>query len=1845
MRIWWKRVGYYLLAVLWLGTGPLQAVEFAGGTGEPNDPYQIATAEQLISLGEDPNLYDKHFALVANIDLDPNLPGRRVFDGAVIASDLVDGVCRGPNYRGIPFTGSFDGRGHLIKNLVIKSRCGNYIGLFGVVNSGAHIINLGIENGFIQGAENIGLVAGCCGANTRIVSCYGNGCVVGARRAGGLVGSLRNEGEISCCYSEGYVTARDFLAGGLVGDNGGFIITSYAVCEVSGKERIGGLVGDAWWHGSCFLAYWVNEFDNPDLVGSSHQRSEPEMKTKASFRGWGHLEAWTLDEGNDFPRLVWQNQPGGLIQDPPRSYGGGTGTPDDPYQIWTPGHLSQIGWSLDNLDKCFIVMKDIDLSTVSPNDFNPIGALGLPYTGVFDGGHHAIENFHFISEHDNNVGLFGSVGSINSDPNLMGGKVLNVCLTNVKIAGHYSVGALVAVNGGTIEQCRVSGSTTGWQSVGGVVGRNREGGAVRSCRSDVKGTGTNSVGGVTGYNTGRITLCQSTASITGEKRIGGLVGYNYGKITDCFATGNVLGGDEIGGLVGANGSTVMSCYATGRAIGDEAVGGLVGSSYGTIVCSYSTTTVQGDSEVGGLVGRSRSSVHLSYWDIQTSGMTASAGGKGRTTECLMNLGTYRGWGGHLAWTIDIGRDYPRLAWEDMPGHFIVDPPRLYGGGTGTADDPYQIRTAQQFTSIHWYWSDYDKHFILMQDLTLEGVDPNLVGPIGTSGLPFTGVFDGHHHTISNWTHLSHENYVGVFGYIQSSDSSVERSRGLVRNLHFANLALTGSEYVGGIAGGNEGTILGCTANVDISADGCVGAIVGINKGYINSCQSRGEIDGQRSVGGIVGNNNGSVLSCYTESRVHGDAYIGGLVGSNSAFHSDGMIRSSHSDAHVSGKTYVGGLLGYTSEGTVVSCISGGHVRGENSVGGLIGQNRRGTATMCQSQANVTGTGSRIGGLIGWNDGGMIEQCAAMGQVEGQSAIGGLVGSNYEDGFFIGWPERCTITFCYARGAITGTEQVGGLVGFNRRGTVYGCYSTGRISGSREVGGLMGIHGQGPVRLCYWDIESSGMQSSPVGSGHTTRSLMMSDTFFGWGDGVWCIDEGNDYPRLAWEQTTGQLILETEPRYGGGTGALDDPYQIWTAHQLVSLAYRLEDYGKHFVLMADVNLATVDPHKIVPIGMDLIPFTGAFEGNGHTISNFVYENEDEDHVGLFGSVGPGFSDWTEHAGVIRNVHLVNTRVRGNKSVGSIAGESCGSIIACSVSGDIQGLERTGGLVGENWGVIKQCWTTASVTGEQDTGGLVGFHKKSGENQPGLIRSSYSIAQVEGRRHAGGLAGSTEGWIEACYSQSQVAGVDTVGGLVGHSEPRGTIMQCYSAGPVDGSQHTGGLVGRGPTRCTFQSFWDSETSGVTASAGGSGKTTAQMLVAETFTGWGNPGDWTIVEGADYPRLVWENTSGALIIGQPYAYGGGSGQPEDPYQLWTAEQLVSITDHFDDFNKCFILMADIDLHDIPANRMRPIGSVTFPFTGVFDGNHYTIHNFHHETTEDDYVGLFGYIGGYEYGESHLGGTVRDLSLDDVTITGGEYAGGLVGACYGGSLISCEVSGRVAGNTYVGGLVGQGWCMNVTFSSAAGVVEGWEHVGGLIGRHQGGHVVQCNARCQSSAHKKLGGLVGSHLSFPQESCLIQCSAMGFVRGHSEVGGLVGDNSGIINNCYSTANVVGEEYTWGGIVMRTMYSSHVAGLVGTNSGLITFSYANSSITGRNEIGGLVAFNNNGSVSSSFWDMETSELSTSEGGTGLTTTQMQDIHTFLVAEWDFANIWMICEGDYPRLQWEGIQCDSLTVGQ
>jgi len=193
---------------------------------------------------------------------------------------------------------------------------------------------------------------------------------------------------------------------------------------------------------------------------------------------------------------------------------------------------------------------------------------------------------------------------------------------------------------------------------------------------------------------------------------------------------------------------------------------------------------------------------------------------------------------------------------------------------------------------------------------------------------------------------------------------------------------------------------------------------------------------------------------------------------------------------------------------------------------------------------------------------------------------------------------------------------------------------------------------------------------------------------------------------------------------------------------------------------------------------------------------------------------------------------------------------------------------------------------------------------------------------------------------------------------------------------------------------------------------------------------------------------------------------------------------------------------------------------------------------------------------------------------------------------------------------------------------VTGSSQVGVLVG-HNEGIVNNSYSSGSVTGDSRVGGLVGWNQATLTNS-YSSCS----VTGDSRVGGLVGDNwyyRGILSNSYSTGSVTG--------------SSQVGGLVGVNYyGNVTHSYSTGSVTSSTQVGGLVGWNT-ATVSNSFWDTQTSGQATSDGGTGKTTAQMQNIATFSGAGWDIIAValdmsdlsytWNIIEGQtYPFLSWE-----------
>jgi len=952
---------------------PAQA-QYGGGTGEPNDPYQIATPGDLMLLGDSPDDYDKHFILTADIDLDPNLPGRRVFDRAVIAPDTND--LEG-GYQGVPFTGVFDGSRHAIPHLTIEGE--SYLGLFGRLDDGAKVSNVNMEAVDVDGTgDHVGGLVGYNRGKGTISNCYSTGTVSGNERVGGLVGGNHgtitnccsagtvcgvsdvgglagwNYGTVSNCYSTGTVSGNERV-GGLVGGNGGSITTSYSTGMVTGNEDVGGLVGS----GGGVVLHSVWDMESSGLSGSAHgvglttaEMMDPDI---LGLNGFARDRNWVLDAGRDYPRLAWEGTAGQIIPEPIIDWFDGQGTDQEPYRIDTADQLILLSRAGVLWDKHFILGADINLDPNLPGRRVFSQAVIQGFSGVFDGNGHVISHLTIVG--GSYLGLFGQTGSeavvfdlglqeveVNGTGGNVGGLVGNNHHGNISnsystgtVSGENKVGGLLGYNyRGTITTSYSTGTVTGNYYVGGLVGCGVTGNITGSY-STSSVTGNENVGGLVGWNVevGSVSNSCSTGTVSGIHNVGGLVGFNQyvGSVYASYSTATVTGHNNVGGLVGNNvQSQVSKSYSTGTVTGESSVGGLVGhNGRSGIRNSYSTGTVSGNKDVGGLVGNHRTGdTFTSFWDVETSGQSSSAGGVGLTTAEMMDpymLGL-NGFANDPNWVLDAGRDYPRLAWEGTPGQIIPEPIIDWLDGQGTDQEPYRIDIADQLILLSRAGVLWDKHFILGADINL---DPNLPGRqvFSRAVIPvFSGVFDGNGHTISHLTIRSgNHNCLGLFG-----------KTGKISNLGLEAVDVNGTSYVGGLVGFSSSSISNCHSTGSITGIDYVGGLVGyyasgISGGSISNisnCHSTGSITGIDHVGGLVGHNSGSIVASYSVGTVSGEIDVGGFVGNN-----NGSITMSYSTGSVIGYEDVGGLVGRNYKGSITSSFWDMETSGQTtSAGGL-----------------------------------------------------------------------------------------------------------------------------------------------------------------------------------------------------------------------------------------------------------------------------------------------------------------------------------------------------------------------------------------------------------------------------------------------------------------------------------------------------------------------------------------------------------------------------------------------------------------------------------------------------------------------------------------------------------------------------------------------------------------------------------------------------------------------------------------------------------------------------------------------------------------------------------------------
>ena len=770
-------------------------------------------------------------------------------------------------------------------------------------------------------------------------------------------------------------------------------------------------------------------------------------------------------------------------------------------------------------------------------------------------------------------------------------------------------------------------------------------------------------------------------------------------------------------------------------------------------------------------------------------------------------------------------------------------------------------------------------------------------------------------------------------------------------------------------------------------------------------------------------------------------------------------------------------------------------------------------------ANVTATNERVGILIGTNWGEVVA-CYTTGSVTG-------TGSNaIRYGGLVGWSIG-SISSSYSTASVSAEEDTGGLLGTKANtGSVTNSYSTGAVSGTKNIGGLIGVSnsGTGTVTASYWDTQTSNRSTSGAGTGQTTSGLQSltgySGIYSAWNanldgqsgnDDPWDFGTSSQYPALKYGAANAADALYAQGRAAPDYDVDNDNYIDVPNHaRLNAIRYDLNGNGARdsvsvsnwanylaafpfvtsvgigcpgtcvgYELTANINLDTngngshdsADAYYNSGMGWQPIAsadsagnrYTGDFKGNGYAVQNLTINRpSNPTATGLFG--------FTSSTSRIESLGVTGANVTGNQYVGALVGGSKGEIVAC--------------------------WSTGSVTAKAVVGGLAGW-------TPNTIHTSYSHASATGTGGSGVTAQHIGGLLGACQDC--------------------TVTNSYSTGRVTRSSGTsllvGGLMGSGGAHDAPGSYWDTQTSNWSSSAGSQsavGKTTAELQNPTGYTGiyaaWnanldgvaGNDDPWDFKGASAYPALVYHHTDYdtdednlieisnlAQLNAIRWNLNGRGDSAHAVYSTAFPNRSVSNTKRMGcpaGYCLGYELVADLDFDsdgddDVDADDHGgaywnngegwvPFGQVfTQTYATTFQGNGHTIDHLLINRPAVAYQGLFRIIAS--------NGRVESLGLTNANVTGGGQTGILAGGNTG-KIVASYTTGAAVGTNSVGGITGinQGTGAEILSSYSTASVRGVSQVGGLVGRFGSGAITHAYATGAvaraSGALTTFGGLIG---------------------------------------------------------------------------------------------------------------------------------------------------------------------------
>ncbi len=1416
----------------------------ASGTGTSTDPYQIGTLYELFWVSANQGIWSSDFMQTDDIDANDT-------------RNWNNGMGYRPIGKNSPnLNGDYDGQGFTIDGLYINRPSMDYVGLFGKSSANIWIKNVHMTNIDITGNNYVGGITGECHNNAHIYDCSVQGVVNGNRYVACIAGRMEGS-NITRCRCEGTVNASTVNSGGITGFFSSSASVNYCVSSatINGSENTGGLAGLAATGSHINYSYCTGQVTGGSqvggLVGYAFSTTIQYCYSCGPLSGGSHVGGLIgVTSGSSVSHSFWDMEASGKATSP-----AGTGlTTAEMTSLQT---FLDDGWDFVSETANGTADRwDIDLKGDVNNGYpvlawedGDVCLLEIPSGSGTEADPYQIETLiqlcwvsctpstwssHFVQIADIDAAdtetWFGGLGfkPIGNDDTVFSGSY---------DGQFYTIDGLF-INRPASDENGLFGQVTGGQISNlhvlncDITGRYRTAPIAASC------------------NNVTITNCHTSGTISSSNGGGGIAGRVYTtEITGCYSSVGVSSyneGSYYGGITGGAtiNSTIANCYAVGNISSGSTCGGLVGLlDSSTVEHCYSIGSVTADSDVGGLIGVASGtySVVGGFWDVTTSGQSSSAGGEGKTTSYMRCSMTYidAGWdfvsetanGTDDVWDMDLfnnyNASYPFLSWQNGDTELLSLPL-----GSGTETDPYQIMNLMHLVWLSASPSVWGQYFLQTADIDANDTQNwnNGAGfwPIGNSTTNFTGYYDGGEHVIDGLYIHPGIMDVGFFG--ATNNATIE------------NLSLT---------------------NADIDANDDGGVLAGeLRYSTATNCHSSGTVSANYA-GGLIGYPYDSMITlCSSSASAFGDSDAGGLIG----YCSSSAIIQSFATGSVESDDETGGLVGDLLTSSISLSFATGHVEGDDNVGGLAGHVENSTINQSYATGNVTG-GQDAGGLVGYLESGNAYDCFSTGDTEG--------------------------------------DWAGGLVS-DLEGTVNRCYSTGYVSGSNDEGGLVGYFRiSGNTIASFWDVETSGQSTSYGGKGLTSTEMRTSLVYIlsGWDfpgetvngfDDIWVLDSSmNDgYPTFAWQGGTSESFAAPE-----GEGTTGNPYLIDSLDDLIWLSVNTNAWNGNILQIADIDASEtqswVGGNGFIPIGKEGDAFLGSYNGQGFTISGLYINRSDTENVGLW-----GYTDGAE----ITDVNLTNVVIRGSVQVGALVGTTTYSTVVsgCSSSGSVEGASIIGGLIGSSYTTsIIDCHTDGSVesrtTNGWTVGGLVGAHRLNG-----TMVGCYSEATVSGGSQVGGLIGKTNNsslstvakchctgdvtgtgefaggligysedytYLTDSYCTGSVTGVSNVGGLAGSAASSDTITNCYSNGYVTGTSSVGGFLSVNHGASINASFWDTETSGQSISAGGTGKTTAEMKTIYPYmnAGWDFVGEvqngtediWVIFAN-EYPSFAIESSS---------------------------------------------------------------------------------------------------------------------------------------------------------------------------------------------------------------------------------------------------------------------------------------------------------------------------------------------------------------------------------------------------